>query len=250
MARIDLTDGSTWQETVDVPTLLGSLPHGSAWQIGVTGRSDSQGNPRLQDRFVVDNKYRRNVDTARQVGKPVVHYYVPINRPWAEQFAWIRQQLGGPLPPGEAMFVDAEPGANYRSEALGWPAHQSLLHALDDWNQRETALYGRLYKDVDPTRLHWATYFNDQSGSEAMRAKMLVEYKGVNVFVWQWTSLGRLPGCTTNIDLNEILDFAKWRRFLGLPATIPPPPVSPPPPPPPPVPTSGPSFDVILGWQP
>jgi hypothetical protein len=126
-----------------------------------------------------DSWYRRTVAAARAAGLRVVHYYVPVNRPWPEQMAAFAK-ITGPIPPGEGEMFDQDD----RGDRPKWPAHYGLNPA-----------------------------------TEAQRADMRRRYSGVKgLAVWQFTSKLRLPyvnGGQADTDGNEILDPALWATGFG-----------------------------------
>lgn len=218
MPRLDGLDLSTWNGKLDAKGAAAAGLVFVACQAGWTSRSDSQGNPRTQNRMVADSWYRRNMDALRVDAPNVkrIHYYVPVNRPWREQMDAF-YQITGPILAGETSMFDLEYEA---ARQMGWPAIRDWMDAVEQRDQRRVFHYGEIFDQDDyPDRPKWPAHYGANPATEAQRAGMFTRYQGVQgLTVWQYTSKLILPYVadgTANVDGNEILDRARFDGAFG-----------------------------------
>lgn len=206
MPRLDGVDVSTWNGAIDAAGAKAAGLKFVAVQVGWTARADAQGNPRLQNRMVADSWYRRNVDACRAAGLRVIHYYVPVNRPWPEQMAAFAK-ITGPIPPSEGEMFDLE---YEQAKAMGSVACRQWMDACELRSGNRVAHYGELFDQWDPGRPKWVAHYGSNPATEAQRADMERRYAASNAHaVWQYTSKLRLPYVgdgQVDTDGNEILD--------------------------------------------
>lgn len=193
----------------------------------------------------IDPKFIHNRDEARRVGiaRGFYHYAYPTyNTPEAEA-EWFANVIGTPQD-GEILFLDFE---EKYGDPVGWS--KRFLDRLEQ-------IYGG-YKALIYMSESFIKASNWQSVFDANHGLWIAKY-GVNngsvpatepvtgpwptCAFWQYTSVGRVSGISTNVDMNIFYGSlaAFWKYAFHAPIVPPAPPAPEPAPTPPPAPEPAP----------
>lgn len=186
-----------------------------------------------------DPMFETNKINARRAGLAVGIYhfaYPDLNSPEAEADSFATN-LAGDVKPGEFLALDFERDTANR---VAW-----VTRFMARMDSHFTGYLPLFYtsesflkaNDYSPVKNHglWVAKYGINNGSVPTTQPVTTPWS--SCAIWQYTSVGKLPGITGNVDLNNFYGTVDQLKKYGLPAPIVTPPPVPEPQPPAPEPT-------------
>lgn len=191
--------------------------------IGIQLGWTAVGGARDRNEMVLDAQYRRNVEEIRRRNRwALIHYVVPVNRPWQEQHAAIIAALGELPPHGEGIMFDIE----YKGAIdLGFPALRDLMDATEQHYQVPVAHYGEHFiRDDNHDRIKIVPHYGKATNAvPGDREGMEKRYAGVqSIAIWQsgggknGNTVPGILGGTSRVDTDVIINADLVRKLVRL----------------------------------
>ena len=166
----------------------------------------------------VDPMFRRNWDAAKKAGVPRgAYHFVWWCRPAKDQVRWFKRNIprdAGALPP----VLDVEWDGHSKKCGKKLPREQALakiremLKGLEEHTGKKPIIYTDItfHEDVLEGELNHYPYW-----LRSTAAPLRHRYNRERWEFWQFTTTGRVPGITGDVDRNAFFgserEFAAWR---------------------------------------